>query len=114
MKEQILKHLPPAYPWKENLHCFPSLGSTNDHLRALAKAGAPHGTAVLADHQTGGLSLTDANRGKSQVKGAFSTRKHSGVAVPVYAAGVGAGQFTGVRENTELAPAIYESAGMAR
>ena len=54
MKEQILKHLPPAYPWKENLHCFPSLGSTNDHLRALAKAGAPHGTAVLADHQTGG------------------------------------------------------------
>lgn len=69
---------------------------------------------VTADHQTGGLSLTDANRGKSQVKGAFSTRKHSGVAVPVYAAGVGAGQFTGVRENTELAPAIYESAGMAR
>ena len=54
MKEQILKHLPPAYPWTEHLQCFPSLGSTNDHLRALAKAGALAGTAVLADHQTGG------------------------------------------------------------
>lgn len=54
MKAKILKHLSPAYPWKEDLHCFPTLGSTNDHLRALAKAGAPAGTAVLADHQTGG------------------------------------------------------------
>ena len=54
MKEQILKQLPSAYPWTEHLQCFSSLGSTNDHLRALAKAGAPAGTAVLADHQTGG------------------------------------------------------------
>ena len=54
MKEQILNCLSPAYPWKENLHWFSSLNSTNDQLRALAKAGAPSGTAVLADHQTGG------------------------------------------------------------
>ena len=54
MTEHILKHLSSAYPWREQLHCFPSIGSTNDHLRALAKAGAPHGTAVLADHQTVG------------------------------------------------------------
>jgi BirA family biotin operon repressor/biotin-[acetyl-CoA-carboxylase] ligase len=54
MKDQILKRLSPAYPWKEQLHYFPSIGSTNDHIRTLAKAGAPHGTVVIADHQTGG------------------------------------------------------------
>jgi BirA family biotin operon repressor/biotin-[acetyl-CoA-carboxylase] ligase len=54
MKEQILNQLSLAYPWKEQFHFFPSIGSTNDHIRALAKAGAPHGTVVIADHQTGG------------------------------------------------------------
>ncbi len=54
MKEQILSYLSPAYPWKEHFHFFPSIGSTNDHIRALAKSGAPHGTVVIADHQTGG------------------------------------------------------------
>ncbi len=54
MKDQILTHVSPTYPWKENLHFFPTIGSTNDHIRSLAKAGAPHGTVVIADHQTGG------------------------------------------------------------
>ena len=31
-----------------------SAGSTNDVLRELARGGAPHGTAVATDHQTGG------------------------------------------------------------
>lgn len=54
MKEQILSQLNTAYPWKEQLHFFPSIDSTNDHIRQLAKNGAPHGTVVIADHQTGG------------------------------------------------------------
>ena len=54
MKEQILSALGPAYPWKDRIYCFPTIGSTNDHLRSLAKSGAPEGTAVIADHQTGG------------------------------------------------------------
>lgn len=54
MKEQLFNRLSPAYPWKENLFWYPSLDSTNDSLRALAKAGAPSGTAVLSDHQTSG------------------------------------------------------------
>ncbi len=54
MKEQIISYLTPAYPWKEHFHFFRSIGSTNDHIRALAKSGAPHGTVVIADHQTGG------------------------------------------------------------
>ena len=54
MKEQLLTHLPSDYPWKDRIHWFASLGSTNDCLKALARQGAPHGTAVLASHQTDG------------------------------------------------------------
>jgi BirA family biotin operon repressor/biotin-[acetyl-CoA-carboxylase] ligase len=54
MKEQILAALSPAYPWKEHLHWFDSIGSTNDEARILAKNGAPHGTVLIAGHQTGG------------------------------------------------------------
>ncbi len=54
MKDPILNHLSPAYPWKEQFHFFPTIDSTNDHLRALAKAGAPHGTVIIADRQTAG------------------------------------------------------------
>lgn len=54
MKEQILSCLSKSYPWKEHLHYFDSIGSTNDHIRTLARSGAPHGTVVIADHQTGG------------------------------------------------------------
>ena len=54
MKNTILFHTGPQYPWKDRLHYFDSIGSTNDHLRSLARSGAPHGTAVIAGHQTGG------------------------------------------------------------
>lgn len=54
MKNDILSQLDMNYPWKDRLHWFDSIGSTNDHLRMLAKNGAPHGTAVIAGHQTGG------------------------------------------------------------
>ena len=54
MKEQILAQLSADYPWKEYLHCFESIDSTNDRLREMARKGAPHGTVLIADHQTGG------------------------------------------------------------
>ena len=54
MKRHILSHLPREYPWADGLHCFATLPSTNDFLKALARQGAPHGTIVIADHQTGG------------------------------------------------------------
>lgn len=54
MKETILSYLSPAYPWKDHFHYFQEIGSTNDHLRLLARQGAPHGTVLLADRQTGG------------------------------------------------------------
>ena len=54
MKDAILSHLKAGYPWKERLFCFDTIGSTNDYLKKLAQQGAPHGTVVIADHQTGG------------------------------------------------------------
>ncbi len=54
MKNQILSLLPPDYPWKAHFAYFEELGSTNDTLKALARQGAPQGTVLLADRQTGG------------------------------------------------------------
>lgn len=54
MISEIQQYLSPAYPWRESIRWFPTLDSTNDHARALAKAGAPHGSAVLAGCQTNG------------------------------------------------------------
>lgn len=54
MKHTILSNLSPEYPWKNHLHCFDSIDSTNDRLKAMARQGAPHGTVLVADHQTGG------------------------------------------------------------
>lgn len=54
MKEAILNCLPGDYPWADRFTYFEEIGSTNDTLRTLAKQGAPHGTVVMADRQTGG------------------------------------------------------------
>lgn len=54
MREEILSALSPAYPWKEQFHFFPEIDSTNTRLKAMARQGAPHGTVLMADHQTGG------------------------------------------------------------
>lgn len=54
MKDLILKSLSPAYPWKEQFHFFEELDSTNTRIKAMAKEGAPHGTVLIADRQTGG------------------------------------------------------------
>lgn len=54
MKNAILSRLSPEYPWKDRFFYFDQLGSTNDLLKTMAKEGAPHGTVLLADRQTGG------------------------------------------------------------
>lgn len=54
MKERIVSCLPGDYPWADSLHYFPTIGSTNDTLKDLARQGAPHGTALVAGQQTNG------------------------------------------------------------
>ena len=50
----ILSRLSQNYPWKDRMQYFSTIGSTNDLLKVLAREGAPHGTAVVAGHQSGG------------------------------------------------------------
>ena len=54
MKEQILSYLPPTHPWKNRIHWFDTLDSTNNQAKLMARDGAPHGTVLIADHQTNG------------------------------------------------------------
>ena len=54
MKQDIFSHLSPAYPWKEHFIWLEETDSTNDQLKAMARQGAPHGTVLIADRQTGG------------------------------------------------------------
>ncbi len=54
MKEQLIKHLPPDYPGTKHIHWFDTIDSTNTCAKALAQDGAPQGTVVIADRQTGG------------------------------------------------------------
>jgi BirA family transcriptional regulator, biotin operon repressor / biotin---[acetyl-CoA-carboxylase] ligase len=41
-------------PGDPPIHHFPTLSSTNDHAKVLARGGAPAGTLVLAEEQTAG------------------------------------------------------------
>ncbi len=61
---------------------------------------------VTADHETGGLALTGKNNSKTENYGAitpkFTSKGHSAMMVPVFAYGVGAEEFMGIYENTEI------------
>ena len=61
MRSKILTLLPPDYPWGQELLYYEETGSTNTELKALAKAGAPQGTALIARRQTGGRGRLGRN-----------------------------------------------------
>lgn len=50
MKNTILSHLPGNLPWQ--VHWFETIDSTNTRAKAMAQQGAPHGTVLIAGHQT--------------------------------------------------------------
>ena len=54
MKDLILQALPGDFPWQNQIHWFDSIDSTNTRAKEMALRGAPHGTVLIADHQTGG------------------------------------------------------------
>jgi alkaline phosphatase len=57
---------------------------------------------ITADHETGGLSLTDGSLKNGTSIVSFSTKHHTGIPVPVYAFGPCAEKFTGFYDNTEI------------
>ena len=54
MKEKILAYLNAECPWRDTLYWYPVTDSTNTQAKLLAAQGAPHGTVLVAGHQTGG------------------------------------------------------------
>ena len=57
---------------------------------------------ITADHETGGLALTNGDIDKGKVKGSFNTEGHSATMVPVFSFGKHAALFSGIYENTEI------------
>ncbi len=57
---------------------------------------------VTADHETGGMSLNNANMTTGSLQVKYSATYHTGVMVPVFSYGPGAEDFRGIYENTAL------------
>lgn len=54
MINKIKAYLEESCPWQDSLLWFPSIESTNTAAKDLARQGAPAGTVLIADTQTGG------------------------------------------------------------
>ena len=75
-------------------------------IGAALKFAASNGETLIivtADHETGGMTLNGGEYKTGKVIGKFTSGGHTGIAVPVYAFGPGAEQFTGFMENTDIA-----------
>ena len=53
MINNIRKYLE-SHPWWDSIHYFDTIDSTNTRAKTMAFQGAPEGTVLIADHQTGG------------------------------------------------------------
>ena len=54
MKNKILSQITTECPWRDTLLWYDTIDSTNTRAKELAKAGAVHGTVLIAGTQTGG------------------------------------------------------------
>lgn len=64
-----------------------------------------HGNTLIVatgDHETGGLSVTNGNLKKNTISTNFANGSHTATMLPVFSSGVGAKQFSGIYENTEI------------
>lgn len=71
---------------------------------------------VLADHETGGLSIaskkTDFTQGESGIDYRFGSTSHTGTLVPLFAYGTGAENFGRVMDNTEVSKTVQKLMGL--
>lgn len=57
---------------------------------------------VIADHETGGLTINGGSIEEGKVKDKWTSFNHTAIMVPIYAFGLGAENFTGVMDNTDV------------
>lgn len=74
MKEKIKAYLNAECPWRDTLLWFPTIDSTNVQAMQLAAEGAPHGTVLIAGHQT---------QGRGRMGRSFQSPEGSGVYLSV-------------------------------
>lgn len=55
---------------------------------------------VTADHETGGLTLTDGSVADHTITATFAGGKHTAALVPIFSYGPGAQKFSGIHDNT--------------
>lgn len=67
---------------------------------------------VTADHETGGMTINNGNYQTGKVTARYTSTDHTGIAVPVFAFGPGADQFTGFMENTDIAKKMMRLLGL--
>lgn len=67
---------------------------------------------VTADHETGGMAITGGDMTSGKVRAAYTSGDHTAVMVPVFAYGPGAENFTGIKENTDIAKNIMKLLGL--
>ncbi|MFW5951824.1 MAG: alkaline phosphatase [Gemmatimonadota bacterium] len=66
---------------------------------------------VVADHETGGLAVHPDRSGEFGAH--YTTDRHTGELVPLFAVGPGAEQFGGIKENAEVGQLLLEIVGAA-
>lgn len=67
---------------------------------------------VTADHETGGFSLASTEGDYNNIQYLFTTKGHTSSLVPVFAAGPGSEQFSGIMENTDIHARILKLLGI--
>ncbi len=66
---------------------------------------------VLADHDTGGLSIIGGDRNKKEFELGWTTKNHSANMIAVFAKGPGAENFTGIMDNFEVGRKVFKLFG---
>ena len=75
-------------------------------IGAALKFAAKNGETLIivtADHETGGMSINGGDYKTGMISSKYTSGEHTGIAVPIYAFGPGAEEFTGFMENTDIA-----------
>ena len=89
---------------------FNEFNSLIGKVLAWAEADGETLVVVTADHETGGYTVQPGSKMDS-LKTAFTTEKHTGDFIPVFASGPNAKLFTGLYENTAIYHKMREAFG---
>ncbi len=71
MIQNILRNIPTPCPWRDTVYWYDTVDSTNTKAKELAKAGALHGTVVIAGNQTAGRGRMGRSFSSLEGKGVY-------------------------------------------